>query len=157
NEGYVATTGEAPIRRDLAGDAEWLASLLCRLLPDEPEPLGLLALIRLHLARWPARLDAEGRLVLLERQDRALWDRSAIRRAVALIERAAAFHRPARYQIEAMIAALHGVAPSWEATDWPQVLALYSVLMEIDHSPVVALNRAIARRYVSGPAVALAD
>jgi RNA polymerase sigma-70 factor (ECF subfamily) len=157
NEGYVATSGEAPIRRDLARDAEWLASLLCRLLPDEPEPLGLLALIRLHLARWPARLDAEGRLVLLGRQDRSLWDRSAIRRAVALIERAAAFHRPARYQIEAMIAALHGVAPSWEATDWPQVLALYSVLTEIDRSPVVALNRAIARRYVRGPAMALAD
>jgi RNA polymerase sigma-70 factor (ECF subfamily) len=157
NEGYVATTGEAAIRRDLASDAEWLASLLCQLMPDEPEPLGLLALVRLHLARWAARVDATGRLVLLERQDRSLWDQRAIRAAVALIERAATFRRPGRYQIEAMIAALHGEAPSWEATDWPQVMALYSVLTQIDSSPVVALSRAIARRYVDGSAAALPD
>lgn len=157
NEGYVATAGEVPIRRDLARDAEWLASLLSRFLPDEPEPLGLLALIRLHLARWPARLDAAGRLVLLENQDRTLWDRRGIGEAVALIERAAAFRRPGRYQIEAMIAAVHCEAPSWESTDWPQVLALYSLLAEIDPSPVIALGRAIARRYVAGPAAALAD
>jgi RNA polymerase sigma-70 factor (ECF subfamily) len=157
NEGYVATAGEEPIRRDLARDAAWLAALLSRLLPDEPEPLGLLALVRLHLARWPARLDAAGRLVLLEHQDRSLWDRRAIGEAVALIERAAALRRPGRHQIEAMIAALHCEAPTWGATDWPQVLALYSLLAEIDPSPVVALGRAIARRYVDGPAPALAD
>jgi RNA polymerase sigma-70 factor (ECF subfamily) len=157
NEGYVATAGEAPIRRDLARDAEWLASLLCRLMPDEPEPIGLLALIQLHLARWPARLDASGRLVLLEHQARSLWDQRAIGQAVALIERAAAFRRPGRYQVEAMIAALHCEAPSWKATDWPQVLALYSVLTEIDDSPVVRLSRAIARGFVDGPAAALAD
>jgi RNA polymerase sigma-70 factor (ECF subfamily) len=157
NEGYLATAGEQPIRRDVARDAEWLASLLTRLLPGEPEPLGLLALIRLHLSRWPARLDARGRLVLLHHQDRSLWDRRAIREAVALIERAAAVRRPGRYQVEAMIAALHCEAPSWESTDWPQVLALYSLLAEIDPSPVVALNRAIARRYAGGPAAALAD
>jgi len=157
NEGYLATAGEEPIRRDLARDAEWLTTLLSRLLPGEPEPLGLLALIRLHLARWPARLDAEGRLVLLAHQDRSLWDRRAIGRAVTLIERAAALRRPGRYQIEAMIAALHCEAPSWEATDWPQVLALYSLLTEIDPSPIVGLSRAIARRYVDGPAAALGD
>jgi RNA polymerase sigma factor (sigma-70 family) len=157
NEGYLATKGEEPIRRDLARDAEWLATLLTRLLPDEPEPLGLLALVRLHLARWRARVDAEGRLVLLEHQDRSLWDRRAIGEAVALIERAAAMGHPGRYQIEAMIAALHCEAPSWEATDWPQILALYSLLTRIDDSPVVALGRAIARRYVDGPATALAD
>jgi RNA polymerase sigma-70 factor (ECF subfamily) len=157
NEGYVTTAGEEPIRRDLARDAEWLATLLSRLLPDEPEPLGLVALVRLHLARWPARLDAEGRLVLLEHQDRSLWDRHMIGESVALIERAAALRRPGRYQIEAMIAALHCEAPSWEATDWPQVLALYSLLTEIDPSPIVALGRAIARRYVDGPAAALDD
>jgi RNA polymerase sigma-70 factor (ECF subfamily) len=151
NEGYVATTGETAIRRDLARDAEWLASLLCRLMPEEPEPIGLLALVRLHLARWPARVDATGRLVLLEHQDRSLWNRRGIRQAVALIERAAAFRRPGRYQIEAMIAALHSEAPSWEATDWPQVMALYTVLTQIDSSPMVALGRAIARRYVDGP------
>ena len=157
NEGYVATAGEVPIRRDLARDAEWLANLLVRLLPDEPEPLGLRALIRLHLARWPARLDAAGRLVLLEHQDRTRWDRRAIGHAIAMIERAAALRRPGRYQIEAMIAALHCEAPSWAATDWPQVAALYSLLAEIDPSPVVALSRAIARRYVAGPAVALTE
>ena len=157
NEGYVATSGETPIRRDLARDAEWLASLLCRLLPDEPEAMGLLALVRLHLARWAARVDATGRLVLLEHQDRSRWDQHAISQAVALIERAAAFRRPGRYQIEAMIAALHSEAPSWDVTDWPQVMALYSVLTHIDSSPVVALSRAIARRYVDGAAPALAD
>ena len=157
NEGYVATAGEEPIRRDLARDAEWLATLLTRLLPDEPEPLGLLALIRLHLARWRARVDPEGRLVLLEHQDRSLWDRRAIGGAVALIERAAAMGHPGRYQIEAMIAALHCEAPDWGATDWPQILALYSVLTRIDDSPVVALGRAIALSYVDGPAAALAD
>ncbi|HKF76925.1 MAG TPA: DUF6596 domain-containing protein [Candidatus Dormibacteraeota bacterium] len=157
NEGYVATAGEAPIRRELARDAEWLASLLARLLPNEPEPLGLLALIRLHLARWPARLDAGRRFVLLQHQDRSLWDRHAIGEAVALIERAARFRRPGRYQVEAMIAALHCEAPTWEATDWAQILALYTLLTEIDTSPVVALSRAIARRYAEGPAAALAD
>src|SRR5258708_38395585 len=105
NEGYVATAGEEPIRRDLARDAAWLATLLSRLLPDEPEPLGLLALVRLHLARWPARLDAAGRLVLLELQDRSLWDRRAIGEAVALIQRAAALRPPRRHPIAAMNAA----------------------------------------------------
>jgi RNA polymerase sigma-70 factor (ECF subfamily) len=157
NEGYLATAGDAPLRRDLAGDAEWLAGLLVNLLPEEPEPLGLLALVRLHLARWPARLDAGGRLVLLEHQDRSLWDRRAIRAAVGLIERAAASGRPGRYQVEAMIAALHCEAPSWQATDWPQVSALYALLGEIDPSPIVALNRAITLRYTDGAAAALAE
>jgi RNA polymerase sigma-70 factor (ECF subfamily) len=157
NEGYVATAGDVPIRRDLARDAEWLASLLSRLLPNEPEPLGLLALIRLHLARWPARLDTAGRFVLLDNQDRKRWDRRGIRQAIVLIEHAAALRRPGRYQIEAMIAAVHCESSSWESTDWPQVLALYSLLSKIDPSPVVALNRAIARRYVDGPTAALAD
>jgi RNA polymerase sigma-70 factor (ECF subfamily) len=155
NEGYVTTAGVAPIRRDLARDAEWLASLLCHLLPQEPEALGLLSLIRLHLARWPARLDAARRLVLLEDQDRSLWDHRAIGQSVTLIERAAAFRRPGRYLIEATIAALHCEAKNWHATDWPQILALYTLLVEIDHSPVVALNRAIAQQYVEGAAAAL--
>ena len=157
NEGYVSTSGSMAIRRDLARDAEWLAGLLVGMLPAEPEPLGLLALIRLHLARWPARLDAGGRLVLLEHQDRSRWDRRAIAGAVSLIERAAGLHRIGRYQIEAMIAALHCEAPSWEETDWAQISLLYRVLAEIDDSPIVALNRAIVRRYLDGPAAALAD
>ena len=157
NEGYLVTAGPSPLRRDLAADAEWLASLLVRLLPGEPEPIGLLALIRLHLARWPARLDAEGRLVLLEHQDRSLWDRRAIAAGVKLLERAAAFHRLGRYQIEAMIAALHCEAESWAATDWPRVLALYTMLVDIDASPVVLLSRAIALRFVQGPQAGLSE
>ncbi len=157
NEGYLTTAGSAPLRRDLARDAEWLASLLVQLLPEEPEPLGLLALTRLHLARWPTRLAPDGRLVLLERQDRSLWDRRSIAASITLIERAAALQRPGRYQIEAMIAALHCEAPRWEETDWPQIAVLYALLVEIDPSPVVALSRAIVRRYTDGPAASLAE
>ena len=155
NEGYLATAGSEPIRRDLARDAEWLATLLMRLLPQEPEMIGLVALIRLHLARWPARLDSEGHLLLLESQDRTLWDRRAIADAVRLIERAAALGRPGPYQIEASIAALHCEAATWEETDWPQILALYTLLATIDSSPIVRLNRAIALRYVDGAEAAL--
>ncbi len=157
NEGHLATAGDAAVRRDLAQDAEWLAGLLVRLLPDEPEPLGLLALIRLHLARWPARLDAEGRLVLLEDQDRSLWDRRAIADAGRLIQRAAAMARPGPYQLHAAIAAVHCEAARWEDTDWAQVLSLYMMLATLDPSPVVHLNRAIALRHVAGPGEALAE
>lgn len=155
NEGYLATAGSEPIRRDLARDAEWLATLLMRLLPQEPEVIGLVALIRLHLARWPARLDSEGRLVLLESQERTLWDRHAIAEAVRLIERATALGRPGPYQIEASIAAVHCEAATWADTDWPQILALYSLLAAIDSSPIVRLNRAIALRYIDGAEAAL--
>ena len=157
NEGYLATGGDAALRRDLAADAEWLAGLLVRLLPDQPEPLGLLALIRLHLARWPARLDSEGRLVLLEHQDRSRWDRRAIAEATRLIERAAGLGELGPYQLQAAIAAVHCEAASWDETDWPQILALYTMLLKLDPSPVVRLNRAIALRQVAGPAEALAE
>ena len=157
NEGYLATAGETPIRRDLARDAEWLAQLLVNLLPDDPEPQALLALIRLHLARWPARLSRRGEFVLLQDQDRSLWDKRQIAAAVRLLERAAAYGRPGRYQVEAAIAAVHCEAPSWAATDWPQILELYSVLAALDPSPVVQLNRAIAVRYVHGAARALEE
>ncbi len=157
NEGHLATGGDAPIRHDLARDAEWLAELVVRLLPDEPEPLGLLALIRLHLARWSARLDGQGRLVLLEHQDRSLWDRRAIAEAARLIHRAAALHRLGPYQVQAAIAAVHCEAPSWEATDWREILGLYTMLLALDPSPVVRLNRAIARSHVEGPGQALAE
>jgi predicted RNA polymerase sigma factor len=157
NEGYVVTSGTVPIRRDVASDAEWLATLLMRLMPDQPEVMGLVALIRLHLARWAARLDAEGQLVLLEFQDRTLWDRNAIRDAIRLIERAATLHKPGPYQIEASIAALHCEALTWEQTDWRQILALYSVLAAIDPSPIVRLNRAVAMRHVEGLQPALSE
>ena len=157
NEGYVATTGTPPIRRDLARDAEWLATLLMRLMPDQPEVMGLVALISLNLARWPARLDAEGGLVLIERQDRSLWDKRAIGDAVRMIERASAIGLPGPYLIEACIAAVHCEARSWEETDWPQIVVLYSALAAIDPSPVVALNRAIAISHIDGPGPALRE
>lgn len=157
NEGYLTTGGEAPIRRDLAQDAEWLATLVTRLLPDEPEPLGLLALIHLHLARWAARVDANGGLVLLEHQDRSLWDRRAVAHGIRSLRHAAAYRRPGRYQVEAAIAAVHCEAASWEHTDWPQLLALYTLLYEIDPSPIVRLNRAIVLHHVRGAEAALGE
>jgi RNA polymerase sigma-70 factor (ECF subfamily) len=157
NEGYLTSAGEQPQRRDLTRDAEWLASLLARLLPDEPEVLGLLALIRLHRARAEARFDTRGRLVLLRDQDRSTWDRVAISAACAVLLEAGRMHRPGQYQIQAAIVALHAEAPAWEATDWPQIVALYDALIAVAPSPVARLNRAIAQRYVDGPAAALAE
>jgi predicted RNA polymerase sigma factor len=156
NEGYLTTGGAASSRRDLADDAEWLAALLTRLLPTEPEPLGLLALIRLHLARSAARFDAEGNLVLFEEQDRSLWNRPAIAAAIKLIERAASFGSPGPYQVQAAIAALYAEAPSWAETDWWQALLLYEFLVRLDPSPVARLNRAIALERVAGAEEALA-
>jgi RNA polymerase sigma-70 factor (ECF subfamily) len=156
NEGYLTTSGPEPFRRDLAEDAEWLAALLTRLLPAEPEPLGLLALIRLHLARSSARFDAEGNLVLLEQQDRSRWNRDRIRAAVKLIERAAVHGRPGPYQVQAAIAAVHAESPSWEQTDWLQILLLYELLLKLEPTPVARLNRAIAFERVAGPEEALA-
>jgi RNA polymerase sigma factor (sigma-70 family) len=157
NEGYLSSTGERPQRPELVEDAEWLAALLARLMPDEPEVLGLLALIRLHRARAAGRFDTEGRLVLLRDQDRSLWNQSAIARAADLVVRASELRRPAPYQIQAAIAACHAEAPSWEETDWLQILLLYDALLCHDPSPVARLNRAIALRYVRGPEVALAE
>jgi RNA polymerase sigma-70 factor (ECF subfamily) len=157
NEGYFTTGGDLGIRRELVDDAEWLACLLAGSLPKEPEPLGLLALIRMHVARWPARLDDRGRLVPLTRQDRSLWDPRRIRSATALIERAAAMGRPGPCQIEASIAAVHCEAPSWTATDWPQLLQLYDMLLTVDPSPVVRLNQAVVVSHTDGPAAALAQ
>ena len=157
NEGYFATAGDQAVRFELAHDAAWLATLLTRWLPDEPEPLGLLALIMLHLARWSSRLDTTGNLVLLEDQDRSLWDRSRIEAAGRVIERAASMGRVGPYQIEAAIAAVHCESPCWSSTDWGQLLALYSLLLSVDPSPVVRLNRAIVIAQVQGPEEALLE
>jgi RNA polymerase sigma-70 factor (ECF subfamily) len=157
NEGYLASGGPAPDRRDLTADSEWLASLLARLLPDEPEVLGLLALMRLHLARAAGRFDADGRLILLRDQDRSAWDRAAIAAAGRLIEQAAALGRPGPYQLQAAIAALHAEAHSLAETDWEQIVALYSLLLLHQPSPVVRLNRAIALRHLQSAAAALAE
>lgn len=156
NEGYLTTHGPQPLRRDLAEDAEWLAALLTRLLPTEPEPLGLLALIRLHSARSAARFDDMGNIVLFEEQDRALWNKTAIAEAIRLLERASSFRRAGPYQVQAAIAALYAEAPSWEETDWLQALLLYDLLARLDGSPVVRLNRAIALERVAGAGDALA-
>lgn len=155
NEGYVAST--APERRDLAEDARWLADLVVRLMPDEPEAIGLLALMGLQLARADARFTGDGRLVLLQDQDRSKWDRRAIAEGVALIERAGRMHRSGPYQVQAAIAACHAEATSWNTTDWTQILMLYEGLVRMTGSPVVRLNRAIALSHVVGPARALAE
>ena len=156
NEGYLATEG-IPSRRDLSEDAAWLAALVCRLLPNEPEPKGLLALMQIHLARAEARFDANGEIVLLRRQDRTRWNRALIQQAVSLIELAAASRRLGPYQIEAAIAAVHAEATELDATDWPQIVALYDLLLDFKPSPVVRLNRAVALRQIVGPEEALAE
>jgi RNA polymerase sigma-70 factor (ECF subfamily) len=156
NEGYLAAMGEVAERRELASDAEWLTSLLVRLMPDEPEPLGLLALMRLHLARADTRFRADGSLVLLPEQDRARWDTAAITNASALVERALRMRRPGPYQLQAAIVAIHAAAPSYAETDWTEIVALYDRLLALEPSPVVALNRALALAELVGPAAALA-
>ena len=157
NEGYLSSSGVTPTRRDLAEDAAWLTVLVTRFLPGEPEPLGLLALMRLHLARAEARFTGAGELILLPEQDRSLWDRSMIAEGIALIEQAAALRRPGPYQVEAAIVACHAEAETWDTTDWRQIVVLYDLLLSMRPSPVVRLNRAVALRQVAGPEVALAE
>jgi RNA polymerase sigma factor (sigma-70 family) len=156
NEGYLATASP-PQSRDLAEDAEWLASLLYELMPAEPEVAGLLALIRLHRARASARFGADGALVLLQDQDRSLWDRQAIAEAIRLLTRAARRHRPGPYQLQAAIVACHAEAERWEDTDWEQIVLLYDMLLHLAPSPVTRLHRAIAVRYVTGAQAAMAE
>lgn len=155
NEGYAATEGPSLMRADLSAEAIRLGGLLVELL-DEPEALGLLALMLLHESRRAVRVDAAGDLVLLEDQDRSLWDRRLIAEAQGLIERAVASRRVGPYVLQAAIAAVHAEAPSVEDTDWDQILALYDVLFRVDPSPVVALNRAVARGMRDGPEAGLA-
>jgi RNA polymerase sigma-70 factor (ECF subfamily) len=155
NEGYVGSA--SPERRDLAEDARWLAQLIVQLMPDEPEAVGLLALMTLQLARAAARFSADGRLVLLQDQDRSRWDSRAIREAIGLVERAGQMRRPGPYQLQAAIAACHAEARTWNETDWTQIFMLYEGLARMTGSSVVRLNRAIALSHVGGPARALAE
>jgi RNA polymerase sigma-70 factor (ECF subfamily) len=157
NEGYLTSAGDRPQRRDLTGDAEWLAGLLARLMPAEPEVAGLVALIRLHRARAAARFDDAGRLVLLRYQDRSRWRHADIAAATDLLVRAGQQRRPGPYQLQAAIVACHAEAPSWPDTDWTQILLLYDALLEHLPSTVVRLHRTIALGQVIGPEKALSE
>jgi RNA polymerase sigma factor (sigma-70 family) len=155
NEGHLSTRGGLPFQRDLAEDAAWLTALLSRFLPGEPEILGLLALMKLHLARDTSRFDEAGDMVMLADQDRSRWNRALIGEGISLIERAAALGRAGPYQLEAAIAACHVEAPNFAATDWRQIPVLYDMLLVLAPSPVVRLNRAIALWRIEGPTAAL--
>jgi len=157
NEGYLASAGRQPARRDLAAQAVALARLLHRLMPREPEVLGLLALMLLHESRAATRFDGWGRLVRLADQDRSRWSTALIAEATGLLDRALTHRASGPYQVQAAIAALHAEAPDYEHTDWRQIRILYDRLQELTPSPVVLLNRAVATRYVVGPEAALAE
>jgi RNA polymerase sigma-70 factor (ECF subfamily) len=157
NEGYLASSGREPARRDLAAQAIALTRTLHRLMPREPEVLGLLALLLLHESRARARFDGWGRLIRLKDQDRAKWDKRLADAAAAHLDHAIALHRAGPYQVQAAIAALHAAAPSYEETDWRQIRLLYSRLQQLAPSPVVLLNRAVATRYAIGAEQALAE
>jgi RNA polymerase sigma-70 factor (ECF subfamily) len=156
NEGYTATEGDALIRDDLCAEAIRLSRLLAELMPDEPEVLGLLALLLLVEARRAARTSPDGSMILLGDQDRALWDRHLVDEGHALVRRCLRRNQPGPYQIQAAINAVHSDAAAAADTDWHQVLALYDQLLAISPTPVVALNRAVAVAEVHGPALALA-
>jgi len=155
NEGYAASAGEDLIRADLSGEAIRLARLVFELLP-EPEVAGLLALMLLHDSRRTARTTPDGDIILLEDQDRSLWNRDYIAEGTALIERALATRRFGPYTIQAAISAVHANAPTPEATDWAEIVALYDVLLGMVPTPVVELNRAVAVAMRDGPAAGVA-
>ncbi|HEV3485014.1 MAG TPA: RNA polymerase sigma factor, partial [Vicinamibacterales bacterium] len=155
NEGYAASSGASVTRHDLSAEAIRLGRLLVELLP-EPEALGLLALMLLHDSRRAARMSPAGELVLLEDQDRTLWDREQIAEGIRLVQRALSSRGAGPYAVQAAIAAVHAQAPSAEATDWTEIVGLYDVLMHLTPSPVVELNRAVAVAMRDGPAAGLA-
>lgn len=155
NEGYSASVGESLTRADLSGEAIRLGRLLAQLLPG-PESIGLLALMLLQESRRETRTTAEGDLVLLDTQDRSRWNRALIAEGTALVERALVSGRAGPYALQAAIAAVHAEAPTAAATDWTQIVALYDLLLRLDPSPVVELNRAVAIAMHDGPAAGLA-
>jgi RNA polymerase sigma-70 factor (ECF subfamily) len=157
NEGYLSSSGREPARRALAAQAIALTRTLHRLMPREPEVIGLLALLLLHESRAAARFDGWGRLIRLASQDRARWDRKLAGEAIALLDRAIVMRRAGPYQVQAAIAALHSRADRYEETDWPQIRLLYTRLQQLAPSPVVLLNRAVATRYAVSAQAALAE
>jgi len=154
NEGYSASSGASLTRHDLSGEAIRLARLLAGLLP-EPEALGLLALMLLHESRRAARTAPSGDLILLDQQDRLRWNREQIAEGIALVERALTSRRPGPYSVQAAIGAVHAAALSADATDWTQIVALYDLLAQMEPSPVVDLNRAVAVAMRDGPQAGL--
>jgi RNA polymerase sigma-70 factor (ECF subfamily) len=157
NEGYTASSGEELVRDDLCAEAIRLARLLAELMPDEPEVLGLLALLLLTESRRAARTGPDGELVLLADQDRTRWNRALIEESQALVRACLRRNQPGPYQIQAAINAVHSDAPTAAGTDWPQIVRLYDQLLAVAPTPVVRLNRAVARGEVEGPAPALAE
>jgi RNA polymerase sigma-70 factor (ECF subfamily) len=155
NEGYSASSGSAVVRHDLSSEAITLGRLLVQLLP-EPEAVGLLALMLLHDARRPARMSPDGELVLLDDQDRSLWNRAQIEEGCRLVEKALTGGPIASYALQAAIAAVHGEALQASDTDWPQIVGLYDLLLLVEPTPVVKLNRAVAVAMRDGPAEGLA-
>jgi len=156
NEGYVSTSGPSLHRAELSAEAIRLTRVVHRLMPDDVEVTGLLALMVLTDARSPARTAPDGALIPMAEQDRTRWNSGDIAEGVALISHALPRGTPGPYQLQAAIAAIHDEAPSAEATDWPQIVALYELLMRLSDNPVVALNHAVAVAMVRGPAAALA-
>jgi len=155
NEGYTASSGPELVRTDLSAEAIRLTRMLRRLVPDDPEVTELLALMLLTDARRAARTGPAGELVPLDQQDRSLWDRAAIEEGIALVTEALPRGAVGPYQVQAAIAAVHDEAESVEATDWPQILGLYGLLLRMSDSPMVALNHAVAIAMVHGPAAGL--
>ncbi|HEX6460130.1 MAG TPA: sigma-70 family RNA polymerase sigma factor [Thermoleophilaceae bacterium] len=155
NEGYEASGGDRLVRGELCGEAIRLGRLLARLMPDEAEVWGLLALMLLHDARREARVDERGRYVALDDQDRSLWDRGRIREGAGALEQAMRLGRPGPYQVQAAIAALHAQAPGPDAVDWHQIAELYAALARMAPSAVVEVNRAVAVAFASGPQAGL--
>ncbi len=155
NEGYSATAGSSLTRTDLCAEAIRLARLLSELMPNEPENTGLLALILLQDSRREARINDRGELVTLEDQDRSRWDKNKIHEGIRLVETALSLGGVSNYQIQAAIAAVHVEAKTAEATDWPQIVALYEELMRVNSSPIVALNHAVAMAMSEGPELGL--
>jgi RNA polymerase sigma-70 factor, ECF subfamily len=156
NEGHTASSGDRLVREDLCAEAIRLGRLLAGLMPDEPEVMGLLALMLLVASRRAARTAADGELVLLADQDRGRWDRELIAEGQAIVRRCLRRNEPGPYQIQAAINAVHSDAPDAAATDWRQIVQLYDQLLALAPSPVVALNRAVAVAEVDGPQAALA-
>ena len=155
NEGYTASSGDRLVREDLCAEAIRLCRLLVTLMPDEPEAMGLLALMLLIESRRAARTTPAGDLVLMADQDRASWDRDLIAEGQAIVRRCLRRNQPGPYQVQAAINAVHSDAPDAAATDWWQILQLYNQLLSLTPSPVVALNRAVAVAEVEGPDAAL--